>query len=285
MVGRRRSTSGSSCDHSPPYTNSTPWPLMSNSPLRRASTNVCVVGTTSGSLPTIMGSPTKIITTTAATSTLANVCENAAISPVSSSGMVQWRNVGGAVTANAFDRNPLAMTAPTRAMTLPEFACKTHQVVIVSVQLETTVFFFSLPGSPAVGMCGPSQGFQRSQTDVLISCSPVSNRSPAHYFPAMQNSNGSNWSLQRKPSFDQQLGAFGFGTSPPQMEGPIVFVASDLTQETLMEVRFRLRLLAQGRLNQDCEWACAKQTKEKRQHRLVCSDLRVSLMSNRTRRC
>ena len=63
------------------------------------------------------------------------------------------------------------------------------------------------------------------------------------------NSNGSYWNLQRKPSFDQtqqQLaagggggggGVFGsFGTSPPQMEGPIVFIAPELTQETLMEV-------------------------------------------------
>lgn len=31
------------------------------------------------------------------------------------------------------------------------------------------------------------------------------------------------------------MGAYGFGTSPP-MEGPIVFIAPELTQETLLEV-------------------------------------------------
>jgi hypothetical protein len=51
----------------------------------------------------------------------------------------------------------------------------------------------------------------------------------------LQNSNGSSWSLQRKPSFDHQMGAYCYGTSPP-MEGPIVFTAPELTQETLLEV-------------------------------------------------
>lgn len=55
-------------------------------------------------------------------------------------------------------------------------------------------------------------------------------------YGGLQSSNGSSWSLQRKPSFEQQMGAFGFGTSPP-MEGPIVFIAPELTQETLLEVR------------------------------------------------
>ncbi|EFX82024.1 hypothetical protein DAPPUDRAFT_101872 [Daphnia pulex] len=50
----------------------------------------------------------------------------------------------------------------------------------------------------------------------------------------LQNSNGSSWSLQRKPSFDHQMGAYCYGTSPP-MEGPIVFTAPELTQETLLE--------------------------------------------------
>ena len=53
----------------------------------------------------------------------------------------------------------------------------------------------------------------------------------------LYNSNGgSSWSLQRKPSFEQAYnGPFSFGTSPP-VEGPIVFVAPELTEETLLEV-------------------------------------------------
>lgn len=66
--------------------------------------------------------------------------------------------------------------------------------------------------------------------------SPCGNRSPIHGYGALQNSSGSNWSLQRKSSFENQLGALAFGTSPNQMEGPIVFVAPELTQETLLEV-------------------------------------------------
>lgn len=65
--------------------------------------------------------------------------------------------------------------------------------------------------------------------------SPCGNRSPIHGYGALQNSSGSNWSLQRKSSFENQLGALAFGTSPNQMEGPIVFVAPELTQETLLE--------------------------------------------------
>ena len=66
--------------------------------------------------------------------------------------------------------------------------------------------------------------------------SPCGNRSPIRGFGGLQNSSGSNWSLQRKSSFENQLGALAFGTSPNQMEGPIVFVAPELTQETLLEV-------------------------------------------------
>lgn len=86
-------------------------------------------------------------------------------------------------------------------------------------------------------MCGttPNHGFHRSQTELMPSSpSYGGNRSPMQCFPGLQNSNGSNWSLQRKSSFEQ--GAYGYGTSPP-MEGPIVFVAPELTQETLLEVR------------------------------------------------
>lgn len=70
---------------------------------------------------------------------------------------------------------------------------------------------------------------------IPIPSSPGGNRSPIHGYGGggLQNSSGSSWSLQRKTSFDQQL--YGFGTSPPQMEGPIVFVAPELTQETLLE--------------------------------------------------
>lgn len=88
-------------------------------------------------------------------------------------------------------------------------------------------------------MCGttPNQGFHRSQTEFMPSSpSYGGNRSPLQCFPGLQNSNGSSWSLQRKPSFEQHMGAYGYGTSPP-IEGPIVFVAPELTQETLLEVR------------------------------------------------
>lgn len=91
-------------------------------------------------------------------------------------------------------------------------------------------------------MCGnsPRHGFHRSNTDALMmpgspSYAAAGNRSPI--FGGLQSSSGgcSSWSLQRKPSYEQPLGQFGFGTSPP-MDGPIVFVAPQLTQETLLEV-------------------------------------------------
>ena len=103
-----------------------------------------------------------------------------------------------------------AWAHPTRAMTLPELACGGHH-------------------SPSVTICS-SSGVHRSQTEAAFGISP-GNKSPCL--------SGSNWSLQRKSSFEQQLfgiGAYGFGTSPPPMEGPIVFLAPELTQETLMEV-------------------------------------------------
>lgn len=89
-------------------------------------------------------------------------------------------------------------------------------------------------------MCGttPNHGFHRSQTEYMASSpSYGGNRSPMQCFAGggLQNSNGSSWSLQRKPSFDHQMGAYCYGTSPP-MEGPIVFTAPELTQETLLEV-------------------------------------------------
>ena len=99
-------------------------------------------------------------------------------------------------------------------------------------------------GTPSSGMCGTNSnhGFQRSQTDIVLG-SPcgTGNRSPNSIFPCLPNSNAShNWSLQRKPSLEQQFGGgFGFGTSPPQMEGPVVFLAPELTQETLMEVKIK----------------------------------------------
>lgn len=98
-------------------------------------------------------------------------------------------------------------------------------------------------------MCGttPNHGFHRSQTELMPgSPSYGGNRSPI-YGGGLQTSNGSSWTLQRKPSFDQG-GAYGFGTSPP-MEGPIVFIAPELTQETLLEVRvIKLNNLAHTRL-------------------------------------
>lgn len=88
-------------------------------------------------------------------------------------------------------------------------------------------------------MCGttPNHGFHRSQTEFMPSSpSYGGNRSPMQCFAGgLQNSNGSSWSLQRKPSFEHQMGAYCYGTSPP-MEGPIVFTAPELTQETLLEV-------------------------------------------------
>lgn len=100
-------------------------------------------------------------------------------------------------------------------------------------------------------MCGttPNHGFHRSQTEYMASSpSYGGNRSPMQCFAGggLQNSNGSSWSLQRKSSFDHQMGAYCYGTSPP-MEGPIVFTAPELTQETLLEVYYTTSLCFHAR--------------------------------------
>ncbi|XP_046464386.1 serine/threonine-protein kinase unc-51-like [Daphnia pulex] len=202
IPGRRRSTSGSSCGTSPPAF-AAPWPQLMTSPLRRTAGSAGVVAP-AGPLAPIKGSPIRI-------SSLANVSETA--TTPSSGGIVQLRNVGG--SGAAVEWNPL-VHHPTRTMTLPEFTA-----------------------SPSVTMCGttPNHGFHRSQTEYMASSpSYGGNRSPMQCFAGggLQNSNGSSWSLQRKPSFDHQMGAYCYGTSPP-MEGPIVFTAPELTQETLLE--------------------------------------------------
>ncbi|XP_032781426.2 serine/threonine-protein kinase ULK2 [Daphnia magna] len=201
VPGRRRSTSGSSCGTSPPPF-AAPWPQLMNSPLRRCAGSGGVAAPT-GPLAPIKGSPIRM-------SALANVSEMA--TTPSNGGMVQWRNTGGSGTAVEWNTLAHHHHHPTRTMTLPEFTA-----------------------SPSVTMCGttPNHGFHRSQTELMPSSpSYGGNRSPMQCFPGLQNSNGSNWSLQRKSSFEQ--GAYGYGTSPP-MEGPIVFVAPELTQETLLE--------------------------------------------------
>lgn len=97
--------------------------------------------------------------------------------------------------------------------------------------------------------------------------SPCGSRSPGGnpFLPSgvSNNSNGSYWNLQRKPSFDQPhlvpgVGGGGgvlgsFGTSPPQMEGPIVFIAPELTQETLMEVLYSMYNLIQIQIHPNYE--------------------------------
>jgi len=222
ITSRRRSTSGSSCGGSPPPFSSagSPWPTV-NSPLRRVGSHFPAgpgASGGSGPLAPIIGSPTKLhLLTNSGTASAGSVA-------------------GGGRNGTIPEWNPLSPAHPSRAMTLPEFS------------------------SPPLAMktCNPAGGgyLQRSQTDVTITTgSPCGSRSPSgnpFFAGAMSNnSNGSYWNLQRKPSFDQtqqQLaaggggggggggGVFGsFGTSPPQMEGPIVFIAPELTQETLME--------------------------------------------------
>lgn len=226
IPGRRRSTSGSSCGGtSPPQYGGAPWPLM-NSPLRRGGPShyPATVSATPLMAP-IKGSPTK-------GSVLANVSETATTPftvGAGGGGMVQWRNAGGAEWNHH----------PARTMTLPEFGSKLLASCddgLGKMCVSVTVSFFEL-ASPSVTMCGtnPNHGFHRSQTDILVPSSPVGgSRSPIHgYAGGLQSSNGSTWSLQRKASFDQQM--LGYSTSPP-MEGPIVFVAPELTQETLLEV-------------------------------------------------
>jgi len=210
ITGRRRSTSGSSCGgSSPPYGAGSPWPLV-NSPLRRGGSHFPIFGET-GSLASIKGSPTKGV------NVLGYVSENEASENVSipasvTSAIPERRN-------SEWNRlSPAAGAHPTRAMTLPEFS-----------------------SPPSGARSGNQSGFQRSQTDVIMSGSPsatgMGSRSPSHFIAGLQNSHGSgsNWSLLRKPSVEQHMGVLGFGTSPPQVEGPIVFIAPQLTQDTLFE--------------------------------------------------
>ncbi len=109
IPGRRRSTSGSSCGGtSPPqYFAGVPWPLMQNSPMRRAT----VSSAPGPFMAPIKGSPTR-------GTVLSNVSEVATTPFTSGGGMVQWRNTGGSGPGLEWNHHP------ARAMTLPDFGSK-----------------------------------------------------------------------------------------------------------------------------------------------------------------
>lgn len=203
LPGRRRSTSGSSCGTSPPPSFAgAPWPHLVSSPMRRGNS-------AAGAFPSAGTAPGPLAPIKGSPRAAPyNVSEAA---PARAGGMVQW--------APAHH--------PTRTMTLPEFTTRA--------------------ASPAVAVTAPQgmHGFQRSNTDMMTG-SPAGNRSPLHFCSGSSatglysSHGGSSWSLQRKASFEQAWnGPLGFGTSPP-MEGPIVFVAPELTQETLLEATSQL---------------------------------------------
>ena len=120
---------------------------------------------------------------------------------------------------------------PSRAMTLPEMRSNS-------------------PSVPICGSAGAGVG-QRSQTEATLLLASPGNRSPSCGGGGVGLS-ASNWSLQRKMSLEQQLRGHGaadaggpFGTSPSASfdAGPVVFVAPELTQETLLEVRIEFSLI------------------------------------------